>query len=1121
MEEMIRAVPLFADSGEDFSSLHTRRIASDGSYTLTFGKPGKYELRLWGNPVSEFEIKDEESGLSVSGLSETIRLPYNYFIQIRPLTRRIETVDSKTGKKRTKRVPVEFSDIPEIQVINPLSGEIAKTFSADKSLIVPIPDQYAPPNAFVFNVVAKGCIPALITLRAIPADKRNNINYRIIKIAPRLPGKIGVHNVVTKTYFWIEMVTFNSKGQKKPWLLSYSEKTLRGTAAPILIKGLDYTRHAPRPFLDEQGNVMLVQYSESSDGKTIKKTFQFQGSKRWTEVSYPYPLFKFKGRLINNTNWIVPNYRGIPLPMGEIGIRTQGLVEVCSHDIRERLSQCSKEEVAGEHSFTVHFDQETGEIEFDPPEGQCTGILQGVDEDNRWCADPDFSSLDNRLKSENESIQKRFEAMAKAGEIPDDAIVRVGRGNLIEGQAWINGEGPITYVHKRTIFLGFNSDGTPDIMRNDDGTPVFAKYSDLESAGNAINLIGNSDDGYTSPKLLNMKEGPYPELRYEAKKNNEKTVVKVYPWNYSWHIDDGEIIVDRSGIFKPGDPNQDSDDDGVSDLKDLCPSTPAKTAVNEDGCPTSDYLGVLSPDTDRDVEIKTGSTQDITIAVEYALDTVDSGVIRVTAETVKRTVFSKDYPVTRGGNNMDIIFPVALYADEPIMSVTLKLIPKGYSIGPEEVVRYLGIIGAFTVDIDYDGAIVAHPKNRKELTLTITDSEDKPVQGREFTVISQALTAPYLEGGWLNAKGRSSVEVKTDQEGKTSVEYIPPAVLREKIGRMMDPAIFFPATHQIEVRDRANTEQKTTVEIPLDSPYPKISKFAVPGGDLAGTWQKNPSIVVIDDADSKTFTISLWGKGEFGYSGGHGYDEELEVDGATSPFEFRFKAEKMGLDLNDLPDVLKEFRKTNTKLFIRYASLLGGKKLLKAFWVKGSKMQKFIKTADGAEIPYTVENAAKFKDKGFFLVNKMVSPGGDWAAKTVDVGDYALGAHKNIREGADTYTNQIANQKIAVREETGTESTDVVLDGVHATIGFLDTYQSFADLANGVPMDPYSEALKILYQNAKTFYSLHRKFEDAAESWEDVLFMPIMVKVEDEEEGHSIHRMAKYAVKFSKKAGEN
>ena len=102
---------------------------------------------------------------------------------------------------------------------------------------------------------------------------------------------------------------------------------------------------------------------------------------------------------------------------------------------------------------------------------------------------------------------------------------------------------------------------------------------------------------------------------------------------------------------------------------------------------------------------------------------------------------------------------------------------------------------------------------------------------------------------------------------------------------------------------------------------------------------------------------------------------------------------------------------------------------------------------------------------------------------------------------------------------SGRESTDAMLNGLHTTIGLLNTCQSFADLVKGTPVDPYSEALKILYENAKTFYQIHRKFKDAAESWEDILFMPIIVEVKDSE-GHSTRRTTKYGVKFSRKANQ-
>jgi len=151
------------------------------------------------------------------------------------------------------------------------------------------------------------------------------------------------------------------------------------------------------------------------------------------------------------------------------------------------------------------------------------------------------------------------------------------------------------------------------------------------------------------------------------------------------------------------------------------------------------------------------------------------------------------------------------------------------------------------------------------------------------------------------------------------------------------------------------------------------------------------------------------------------------------------------------------------------------------------------------------------------VVSKFVTPDGTLATKAVDIGDYILSSQKNVQEGMAAYRNLPKDQKISTREESGRESPDAMLNGLHTTIGLLDTCQSFSDLAKGMPVDPYTEALKILYENAKTFYQIHRKFQDAAESWEDVLFMPIIVELKDSE-GHSTRRTAKYGVKFSRKA---
>jgi len=520
-----------------------------------------------------------------------------------------------------------------------------------------------------------------------------------------------------------------------------------------------------------------------------------------------------------------------------------------------------------------------------------------------------------------------------------------------------------------------------------------------------------------------------------------------------------------------------------------------------------DYISIISPDPDRSAEIKTGTPEEIQITCEYGLYSAESGIMKVEAKADKRMLFSRNYPVKADKKQIKISFPVTLKINEPVMSVTLELLPEGWQSGPKEFLRYVGDIGTFKVSLNYKKPIAAHQKNKTNITISVTDQHGLPISGREFLVTTLALHIPYLDGGWLKRSGNTSVYMKTDEKGEGTVIYIPPSTLKGKIKVWADPSIYFPASQKLELSDMVDTYNRASVEIPLDSPYPKITKLAVPGGDLAGTWQKTASVVEISDADSDAFTVIVWGNGEFGYESGHGYRDKLEVKNVKSPFQFRFKTQKLGLDLNDLPNILEEFTKTNLKIFMRYATLAGGKKLLKASWVRGAKAQRFIRTSKGVELPFTAENLAKAKDGAFSVVSKFVTPDGTLATKAVDIGDYVLSSQKNVQEGMAAYANLPKDQKISIS----------MLNGLHTTIGLLDTCQSFADLVKGAPVDPYTEALKILYENAKNFYQIHRKFQDAAESWEDILFMPIIVEVKDNE-GHSTRRMAKYGVKFSRKA---
>lgn len=960
------------------------------------------------------------------------------------------------------------------------AGQKIKTWpgSADGLIAVDWPTDPAP--SYLMVTAPSNAAPTITALKALLPEHKGDMNRRIIRLAAGVKGE--VHHVINAVH--VQAWASNKKMAQDNhfWLQIYDGKKQKGRVSAIRFPAEITWDTAQKPvlYLDEDGNFRAhFEYKDPQSGKPVGKSYQLsEGFDTLLPLDDDYPLFTFKGYKIQGTSWSIPNFLGIPFEEG-------------GGNVISIRCQFSNGEDSASQSFAVVFDQQTRAYRFDPKQiypalkgeasrgdlKDCSITVRGTTFNHYSHKDPLAAKKCVFMKHPEESGFPSHEACAKA------------------------------QMEKAPVQMGFGTES-----------------GDINYA---ISLKDIQDSSLNLSGPINLKEGPYPELRYQATKRifyaseaqarqacksprwgthqgnkqfycENKFIQKVCPQNYSWHLGDGQkVVVNYEALY--------------------CGESTGTEAT--DG-PKADQLTILSPDTGRDIEIKAGAPYSVDITAGYQLVSAKAGKIDVVAQTATRKVFTKSIPVRAEESKAHILFPVTLADHEPILSVTLTLAPQGAEATPPVTVRYLSVIGPFDVAFTLDKPVPAHPKNKTEITFTLKKKGGSPIVGREFTVIPLVPTVPYVAGGWLTENLHSSTEVKTDEQGKVKIVYVPPGVVKDKISKMSDPSLFFATTQRIEFRDRANPQQKTVVEIPLASPYPKIVKLGVPGGDLAGTWQKNPSRVTIEDQDSDSFTIRVWGRGKFGYEGGHGYQEELVAENQKSPFLFRFQAEAMGFDITDLPDIAGEFGETNEKIFIRYAALLGGKKLLDAFWVRGSKMQKFIKTANGAEIPFTPQNVAKFEDRGFFVVNKMVTPTPSWAQKTVDVADYALGAQKNIREGADTYANQVSEQKMAGRDSTGRESTDVALDGLHTTVALLDTYQSLADLVNGTPLDPYSEALKIIYENAKTFYSLHRKFHEAAESWEDLMFIPVVVEVEDRE-GHAVRRMAKYAVKYSKKAGEN
>ncbi|MCF8040971.1 MAG: hypothetical protein K9K65_05280 [Desulfarculaceae bacterium] len=593
-------------------------------------------------------------------------------------------------------------------------------------------------------------------------------------------------------------------------------------------------------------------------------------------------------------------------------------------------------------------------------------------------------------------------------------------------------------------------------------------------------------------------------VRGKADKFSQNTIVDV---DYMKVAETVHRLAQSTGLLVG-----DTDGDSVPDDRDRCPNTPSGMAVDASGCPKPSmrvsakpsHFGIigdavtlrariLGPDgrpvqgTKVRLATKSGSQAAVT-------DT--NGVARFQVKHLDRKKKSYEYLLSYGNSKQKIAVPV-------------------YSL---------------VVEVKTAKPIVAAPKNLSKLDLTMKGADGKPLANRKFDVNLLAQKAAWLQGGSLHHPGGNSVRVTTDAAGRAKVLYIPPRAAMSAQGA---PLGTFPVSERLKVIDVADHRLIAMAELELVSPWPRITKLALPGGDLAGQWQGSDSRVIVADADSPTFDIIIYGPGEFGYSGGHGRQEKLEVLDATSPFHFRFKSRSMGLDLNDIPsnwDMFKDFGTTNAKVLGRLALLMGGNWLLKQHAVTGtaktvSHTSQVTKTIGGtsklssiggrlgSDIDTTIVTKVK-------LVTKFENalPEATWATGMLGDADAAISITKNTAE----VMNAAGQSRIDVHAAGNmgpAHDVDAALDGMHAGVGVVDTFVTIKDMVTGSPLNVKLELLKGAYENAKMFYNWHHKFQTVADSWEDVTFVPILVEVVDRE-GHRARRLGRLSIKFSKDMGQ-
>jgi len=229
----------------------------------------------------------------------------------------------------------------------------------------------------------------------------------------------------------------------------------------------------------------------------------------------------------------------------------------------------------------------------------------------------------------------------------------------------------------------------------------------------------------------------------------------------------------------------------------------------------------------------------------------------------------------------------------------------------------------------------------------------------------------------------------------------------------------------------------------------------------------------VDDPDSTFFTYTILFNGNIGWKKGHNNFKKLVADGEKL-FVFRLKPVKFGMDLQDLPNLYKKLWKTNKQFIINEIFSLGADRLKKAGAFKN-----------------LVDKLKKTK-----LVLDVKGPAGD------------------LKDAANLWgkiAEETEGKSISMKNVS--DAIGVYIKGYNTTVGVVDYVDSWLDTG---PYNPYSTALKLIYENAKTFYDVFEAHRKVAEAYEDVIFFPILVKVEDAD-GYRDIKIKKVAVRFWKR----
>jgi hypothetical protein len=341
----------------------------------------------------------------------------------------------------------------------------------------------------------------------------------------------------------------------------------------------------------------------------------------------------------------------------------------------------------------------------------------------------------------------------------------------------------------------------------------------------------------------------------------------------------------------------------------------------------------------------------------------------------------------------------------------------------------------------------------------------KPYKNKEVHVIQTGLfQVRGVPSSMFALPKATSEKVITDDLGWATITLNSPRVIPGRIDAWTNSQNFFPATGFLDLRGEWDASLKVNIPYKIYNPFPVVRKLTIPGNVDEESWQIVPSRVYINDPDSQFsggWKITVEALGSLKIRQGSVVERKLFVETASNPFEFYFRPPKIGFDLNKQPELGAQLIETNLKVALNL--IVGNLEGRINNLPQGQSMQ--VMSGDIKAAHDAAKDALAYLDRATDTMNLVTSsPESSPGEEIIKGFDYAF------------------------------SMTETALGLIGAEFG------TSLEVAKGA------------YENAKVFYTAFKDYEKIANAYQDVIFVPITVTVEDEL-GHKTKKAGECAVK--------